>query len=116
MPEQTYPNKCCQCGACCIFQTCPIGRWTYKVSNKHARCPGLRFDGDVAICKPFEDREAVCKALNLPTQELYEAFGIGAGCCILAHWFKDGVDYNFADLPDEVKIESVRQIRKSYGI
>ena len=88
----------------------------YNVFNKYTRCPGLSFDGDVAICKPLEDREVACKVLNLPTQELYDMFGIGAGCCILAHWFKDGVEHDFASLPDEVKIESVRQIRKSYGI
>jgi len=38
--------------------------------------------------------------------------GIGKGCCIKARAFKDGIEYDFASLPAEVKQKLVQSLRK----
>lgn len=80
--------------------------------KKSTRCPGLRFTCDTAECLVIE----TCETWKVPEDEVSKSFGIGAGCCIKAHYIHNGIDYDFASLPEAVKVESVRQIRKSYGI
>lgn len=92
MTEQ-YPFPCCRCGFCCISETCPIGR-TYYGIKKHAPCPGLSFDGDMAACA----------LANKPVP-------IGDGCCIKARAIKGGRAYDFASLPPHLKISVVSSIR-----
>lgn len=100
-----YPEPCCRCGACCVFETCPTATNLFGLP-KNAPCPELIFDGDVAICKPY----VVLKDL-VDDEDLNPVFGIGAGCCIKARCFKDGVEYDFASLPPETKISVVRGMR-----
>lgn len=88
-----YPNKCCRCGLCCLAETCPIGQEFHGIEKKQS-CPSLSFDGEQAECK------------------LAGLVPIGDGCCIKARAYKDGVEYNFADLPDELKYRAVRDMRK----
>jgi hypothetical protein len=104
--EAEYPNPCCRCGFCCIAETCPVGMRIYRVS-KHSDCPGLRFDGDEAICNAIE----ICKSWNIPHETALEIMGVGKGCCISARAFKDGEEYDFAGLNPEIKREIVRNYR-----
>ena len=65
--------------------------------GKHDLCPMLQFDGDVAAC-------------NAP-----EWIPFGDGCCIKARAYRDGVKYDFASLPKELKILAVRPLKKMKG-
>jgi hypothetical protein len=38
--------------------------------------------------------------------------GIGVGCCVSARLYSRGTEFDFASLPDELKIRAVRQIRE----
>lgn len=104
MPE--YPNECVRCGFCCLAETCPVGQSIYEV-GKYQRCPSLKFDGDVAVCGVME----ILDDWGIPKADAERTMGIGAGCCIAARCFKDGVQYDFASLPKEVKIHVVRGMR-----
>lgn len=91
-----YPYPCCRCGFCCLSETCQIGQARYGV-GKYDGCPGLS----------FQDQKAVCEiALDKPV-----IIGVGAGCCIKARAIKDGVTYDFAALPEQLK-KSIAQSRR----
>lgn len=90
-----FKNKCCRCGMCCLAETCPIGQTIYQV-GKYNPCPGLTFHQSIASC-------AAAERGLVP---------VGDGCCIKARAYKDGVEYNFADLPDELKFRAVNDMRK----
>jgi len=78
----------------------------YGIEEKRQPCPGLKFnDEGIATCKLVD-------AAKGTEQEgmVMEAFGIGAGCCIKARYFKDGIVYNYAALPPRIKHEAVAQI------
>ena len=87
----TYPNPCCRCGFCCLSETCPIGMDVYGI-EKNIRCPALRFERNKATC-----------LLVAPS-----LVPVGDGCCIAARAFKDGVQYDFASLPKELKFNAVQ--------
>ena len=90
----TYPNPCCRCGFCCLSETCPTGQTGFGV-GEHDPCPGLSFDGEVAVCD---------LAANAPNQAWAEFFiGVGDGCCIKARALAKGVTYDFAMLPPHIK-------------
>ncbi len=89
-----FPNECCRCGACCLFETCIISRQTYNIGEKDY-CPALTFDSGEATC------------------HLTSRVPIGDGCCIKAKAYKDGMSYDFALLPKQLKIKAVQQIRRS---
>ena len=86
-----YPNKCCRCGFCCLHEQCPI---SLQIHGRAEICPALLFDGDVAVCL------------------LAGLVPIGDGCCIKARAFKDGVQYDFASLPAEVKIREAQKLKE----
>lgn len=90
-----YPNKCCRCGLCCLAETCPIGQTMHQI-GKHDRCPSLSFWNGQASC-------ALAERGLVP---------IGDGCCIKARAYKDGVEYKFAALPDELKYQAVKDMRR----
>jgi len=86
-----YPKKCCRCGMCCLAETCPIGQTIHRI-GKYNLCPSLGFDdGGIAHC-------ALAERGLVP---------VGDGCCLKARAFKDGVQYNYAELPDELKFRAV---------
>ena len=86
-----YENECSRCGFCCLVSTCPAGMFFHRIGEAEA-CPSLSFGDDgVANC-------ALAKAGLVP---------IGDGCCIKARAYKDGVEYNFADLPTNLKRRAV---------
>lgn len=87
MTEQ-YPNPCCRCGFCCMAETCIVA-WELYGIPKNTSCPFLEYD--------TEKMEATCTITHTGL------IGIGKGCCIKARCFKDGVQYDFASLPDEMK-------------
>lgn len=89
-----YPNKCCRCGLCCLAETCPVGQATFNIA-KNDHCPALSFE---------IDGTATCKLVA------YNLVPIGDGCCIKARAYKDGVEYNFADLPSELKRRAVKEM------
>src|SRR5512135_208320 len=95
---QQYEKKCCRCGFCCLMENCLNAQTFFDIPKHGKRCPALSFNGDVASCA-FAAEEA-------------ERFGIGAGCCISARCFKDGVSYNFATLPDDLKIRVAQGRRR----
>jgi hypothetical protein len=82
------PNPCCRCGFCCIGSTCPVAQYVYKI-HKDYPCPGLAYDPALRV--------ATC---NLNVNHYV---GVGTGCCISARCFKDGVQYDFASRPVEMK-------------
>lgn len=93
-----YPHKCVRCGFCCLDRTCPIGKSFF--GNRNGLCPALTVT-EVATC-----------GLDGKIMELDFALGISAGCCIKARAYKDGVEYDFAALPPELKKAAVRQKMK----
>ena len=88
-----YPNKCSRCGACCLFETCMVARLRFNVS-KTSKCPALVFNKNIATCL------------------LSDVIPIGDGCCIKARAYKNGIEYNFADLNPKMKVKAVKQIKK----
>ena len=100
-----YPNPCCRCGFCCLSEVCPAGITMYAI-DKHSKCLALIFDGNEACCRIVRDRTT----LGYSSVAL---FGIGAGCCIKARAYKDGVQYDFASLPPELKRIAAQQLRKT---
>jgi hypothetical protein len=89
-----YPYPCVRCGFCCMSEICLIGQRVYGLFEKGARCPGLRFGNKIAFC-------ALVKFNLVP---------IGDGCCMAARVFRDGVEYDFAALPGEIKRELTQMI------
>ena len=99
--KKKYPNPCCQCGFCCLSETCPIGQAVYEV-GKYELCPGLSFKGNKAICELIKSAPEPAKAF----------LGKGAGCCIKARAYKDGTEYDFAALPAELKRVAAQKLRE----
>ena len=85
-----YPNKCCQCGFCCLTVICLIAQKFYKIKEDEP-CPALL----------WKDNKAYCELIPIFSEKI---LGIGAGCCIKARAFKDGISYDFASLPEGIKI------------
>jgi hypothetical protein len=96
MSEQ-YPNPCCRCGFCCVVETCPIARMVYGVS-KQDKCQAFKYD------KFSKESTCLIAENGLP--------GIGDGCCMAARCYKDGIEYDFASLPQSIKKEVAY---KTYG-
>ena len=86
-----FPNKCCQCGFCCLVEQCPI---SIEIYGSKKTCPALTFQNDKAICKHID------------------IVPIGDGCCIKARAYKNGIKYDFALLPKELKINAAQNLRK----
>ena len=82
----------------CLDRTCPIGKSFF--GNGNGLCPALTVT-EVATC-----------GLVGRSMELDFALRISAGCCIKARAYKDGVEYDFAALPKEMKMMAVRQKMK----
>lgn len=96
-----FSNKCCQCGMCCLSETCPIGQKYFSIDKK-GPCPGLRFEKEKAFC-------SLAEVFN------HEVLGIGKGCCIKAQAYRDGEVYDFASLPDFLKFRAVNDLLKKKG-
>jgi len=103
--KKRFENGCCRCGFCCLSETCPIGQRLYNVS-KDKGCPGLNFEEDIAVCGAIE----WCKSKSYINWQ--ELFGVDAGCCIKARAYKNGVEYDFALLSNDMKIKVVNGIRQ----
>lgn len=91
MAANIYPNHCCQCGFCCLSETCPVGQLVYGV-GKNDPCPGLFFHLETAICQIAFQGEKEKKLI-----------GVGSGCCIKARAIQEGVAYDFASLSPVIK-------------
>lgn len=98
----TYPNPCTHCGFCCIAQQCPVSIAVHGQMPRGKVCPSLSFTGDTSSC-------ALVAKLGP------EIMGSGAGCCISAQVVIQGKAYDFASLPEDVKIAAVRQIKARPG-
>lgn len=88
-----YPKKCCRCGYCCLALTCHVGQVEYDVPERTA-CPGVRFNGARAKCP----------------QVKHNLIPVGDGCCIKARAYKDGIEHDFASLPDQLKRRAVADL------
>lgn len=93
-----FNNPCCRCGFCCLSEICPVGQTFYGI-EKEDPCPALEFNGTEAIC-------------NLSKVLSKDILGIGKGCCIKARVFKNGVQYDFSQLPENLKKITVTHLRK----
>lgn len=82
-----FPYPCIRCGFCCLCFVCITGKVFYGIPEKGVRCPGLSFENGIASCA------LVVKNL-VP---------IGDGCCIKARAYHEGIEYDFAALPGEIK-------------
>uniref|UniRef100_A0A6M3JMR8 Uncharacterized protein n=1 Tax=viral metagenome TaxID=1070528 RepID=A0A6M3JMR8_9ZZZZ len=76
-----FPNKCTRCGACCLFETCIIGKEVFKIKGKDIICPALTFE---------DNGEASCQLAIVE-----ELVPIGDGCCISARVYKHGKKLSF---------------------
>jgi len=90
-----YEHDCCRCGFCCLMETCPAGMMFYGV-RKLDLCPGLSFDGNVAVC-------ALVPLGLVP---------VGDGCCISARVFRAGMEFQFDALPKQFKYIAAEQVRR----
>ena len=88
---KTYPYECCRCGFYYLHTTCVIGQAVYGPVQP---CPALSFTDDIASC------------------ELAGTVPVGDGCCIAARAYKDGVEYDFAALPPELKRTAARDLKQ----
>lgn len=102
-----FPNKCCQCGMCCLSTPCPIAMEYAPSAVKGKPCPFLAFAKRLAVCLLMND---LIRQKPEITNEIMEAFGVGQGCCIKAHAVNSqlGIAVNFADLSDETKRDLVK--------
>ena len=66
--------------------------------EKHDPCPALKFEGEVATC--------------ILATLLISPIPVGEGCCIKARAYKNGVEYDFASLPPELKRRAAQDRRK----
>jgi hypothetical protein len=64
--DRFVQHPCVGCGYCCKKSQCA---WSYNKHGKKEVCPELEWIGT----------QFRCKAVDNP--DLYEAVGIGAGCC-----------------------------------
>lgn len=91
-----FPNPCCRCGFCCLSTQCPISITIY---GEKAICPALSFYEGVSVC---EHAKSIVP--------------IGDGCCINGRAYKDGVEYDFASLPAELKFNATMSLIKRRGL
>ena len=78
-----------------MVETCPAGRSTFKVA-KNTPCPAFEYN--------VESMTATCTI----AKDVF--IGIGAGCCMAARCYKDGVEYDFASLRPDTKKQVVSNI------
>jgi hypothetical protein len=79
--------------------------------GKYQPCPGLRFEGDEAVCQLVLD--LISSSLSAEkADKIRQLMGIGTGCCIKARAFKDGKEYDFASLSKEMKVKVVKGTRR----
>lgn len=91
-----YPHKCCRCGFCCLAEPCPAAIAVHEPFQRLTdRCPSLGFNSRGRA------RCALVKRGIVP---------VGDGCCIKARAYKDGVEYDFAALPDHLKRRAVADL------
>lgn len=98
-----YPHPCNHCGFCCIVQQCPVSLRIHGPRKKGETCPALSFNGDKSSC-------ALVAKLGP------EIMGSGQGCCTAATIIIRGRSYDFASLPDNIKVMAVRQIKQTPGL
>lgn len=84
-----FPHKCCQCGFCCLAENCIIAQRLYAIPRHGVLCPALI----------VHDGHTSCLLAEIDP----DAMGIGQGCCIKARAFNNGIEYDFASLPPEIK-------------
>jgi hypothetical protein len=84
----------------------------YKLAKKEGRCPGLSFEGDMAVCGGI----TICKEKGIPQSVIYEAFGIGKGCCILAKAYGGGRSIDIASMPPYTKTLVAKRLREGLTI
>lgn len=92
---QVYEHKCCRCGFCCLSENCITSQIVYGIPKHGVLCPALHID----------EKETAC----LLAEPDPVSMGIGAGCCIKARAYRNGIEYDFASLPDELKHLAFRQ-------
>lgn len=93
--SEKYPHPCCQCGFCCLCETCPTGQLFYNI-EKTEPCPALSFDEDgIANC-------ALAEEGLIP---------LGDGCCMKARCVKDNIAYDFSAMPKDIKYRMVELTR-----
>jgi hypothetical protein len=100
-----YPHKCSRCGFCCVSENCLIAMEYFKIPKTGRLCPALKFAKN-----ENDDIIASCGLLAHLPIEYHSDFGIGQGCCIKGRAYKDGVEYDFAALPETLKRECVRML------
>ena len=91
-----FPNECIRCGACCLFETCPIGKEVFSIKDNDIICPALSFT-ELGI--------ASCDFAG-------NVVSIGDGCCISARVCKENIQVQFASLPKDFKFAVVDHMRK----
>ncbi len=93
-----YEMPCNNCGFCCLIQLCKTAQQLYG-APRNRRCPALIFEGNKSRCGVL-----VAAPQHLKDQ-VSRNIGAGEGCSISAKVRgADGVFYDFAKLPDEVKL------------
>lgn len=76
---------------CCLSIQCPISIIKY---GKQSICPALSFNDNIASCKHA--------GIDVPIED---------GCCIKARVYKNGIEYDFASLPKELKYIEIHFVK-----
>src|SRR5215831_1172077 len=106
MNQKFFLHPCVNCGYCCLVEVCPVGLMIFG-GDKHRTCPALRWDGDRSKCGVVEESKGTPHEAAIK-----EVFGIDTGCCVKAR-VRDinGVEHDFAALPEEVKIHITQRLK-----
>ena len=101
VPIRRYPHPCARCGFCCVAMphTCGLAAAYYGLDaiRKSPVCPALDIGPG--------DGKATCALVSLALSRGGDpqTMGIGAGCCIKATAYRDGLGEDFSGLPPPAK-------------
>jgi len=95
-----FEKKCCRCGYCCLSEVCLSGLKEYGALEP---CHGLTFR---------LHRGKLQAKCQLVKKDLVP---VGEGCCISARAYRNGIEHDFATLPDSEKRLITRQKLSGIG-
>ena len=106
---QKYPHPCVSCGVCCLATPCPRAFEAIAGAQAGQPCPALVMGENGTHC------ELIRRFIRLKPElesTVFEAFGVGSGCCIKARACStdDGTVAYFSALPGNTKIALGRKL------
>jgi hypothetical protein len=106
--SKQFPYPCVRCGFCCLCTPCNVALKIIPNAKQFESCPALSINNKVATCKLIET------AVQEHLPKLKEIMGFGLGCCMKARAFKNGIEYDFAAMPEEWKtIACIQKLKQN---